>query len=164
MNFSNTYTIYPANKHLEKAIGHYVSLVPELEAGAAKPDTDVTVLDSFRYTRGTYEQQRYSTNVLADAIELFEAALPYTTEIHLKNTDAIFNSTFGFMAEEREKGIVDIGACRSLLLREAERLPVRDIVGYLEINGPKTGRDYSDRRLEQMLRESLRWCKQEFET
>jgi ribulose-phosphate 3-epimerase len=97
-------------------------------------------------------------------MELFEAALPYTTEIHLKNTDAIFNSTFGFMAEEREKGIVDIGACRSLLLREAERLPVRDIVGYLEINGPKTGRDYSDRRLEQMLRESLRWCKQEFET
>ena len=59
MNFSNIYTIYPGNKHLEKAIGHYVSLVSEEEASAAQPDTDVTVLDSFRNTRGNYEQQRW---------------------------------------------------------------------------------------------------------
>jgi len=75
MNFSNTYTMYLGNKRLEQAIEHYVSLVSEEAARAAVPDTDVTVLDSFRYTRGNYEQQRFSTNVLADAIDVFEAAL-----------------------------------------------------------------------------------------
>jgi ribulose-phosphate 3-epimerase len=102
--------------------------------------------------------------VAYDNMQLFEAALPYTTEVHLKNTDAIFNATFGFMEEEREQGIVDIAAARRLLLDSAERLPVSDIVGYLEINGPKTGRDYSDCQLERMLRESLRWCRKNFET
>jgi ribulose-phosphate 3-epimerase len=41
-------------------------------------------------------------------IDLFKAALPYTTELHLKNTDSLFHSTFGFTEAERQKGIVDI--------------------------------------------------------
>ena len=37
------------------------------------------------------------------------------------------------------------------------------IIGYFEINGPKTGRDYSDYRLEEMLRESLRYLRDTFQ-
>ena len=103
-------------------------------------------------------------NVVHGHMELLEAALPWTTEIHLKNTDRIFNSTFGFGAEERARGIVSIAEVRKLLLARAERIPVKELVGYIEMGGPKTGRDYSDWRLEGQLRETIRWCRQEFET
>jgi sugar phosphate isomerase/epimerase len=95
-------------------------------------------------------------------MQLLEAALPYTTELHLKNTDAVFESTFGFAEAERARGIVDIREIRGTLLANAHRLPVRELVGYLEIGGPKTGRDYTDRELESQLRESLRYLKTEF--
>ncbi len=95
-------------------------------------------------------------------IELFEATLPYLYEVHLKNTDSRFNSTFGFNAAEREKGIIDVSHFRQLLLEHAEKLPVDTLTGYLEIGGPKLGRDYSDGMLEQQLRESLRFLKQAF--
>lgn len=75
MKFSNVYTIYPSNKFLEKAIERYVSLVPEDVASAALPDNGVTVMDNFRYTRGNFEQQRFSSNVYANAMEVFEAVL-----------------------------------------------------------------------------------------
>lgn len=75
MKFSNVYTIYPSNKFLEKAIERYISLVPEDVASAALPDNGVTVMDNFRYTRGNFEQQRFSSNVYANAIEVFEAEL-----------------------------------------------------------------------------------------
>lgn len=91
-----------------------------------------------------------------DNVQLFEATLPYLNHIHMKNTDAIFNSTFGFAADERQRGIVQVERFRDLLIEHAGLLPVRDVVGYLEIGGPKTGRDYSDWKLEGMLRESLR--------
>jgi len=100
--------------------------------------------------------------VVHDNMALLAAALPYTTEVHLKNTDAVFESTFGFSEEERERGIVDIAAVRDLLIRHADRLPVADIIGYLEIGGPKTGRDYSDQCLEEALRASLRHVKEAF--
>jgi len=89
-------------------------------------------------------------------LELLEAALPYTTEVHLKNTDATFGSTFGFTEPERARGIVDVRVVRELLRRRERELPVHQLVGYLEIGGPKTGRDYSDRLLEEQLRGSLR--------
>jgi ribulose-phosphate 3-epimerase len=101
--------------------------------------------------------------VVSDNLQTFEAALPYLYEVHLKNTDALFHSTFGFGAEERAKGVVQVERFRDLLHANAHRLPVRQVVGYLEISGPKLGRDYSDTHLETSLRESLRylretWC------
>jgi len=97
-----------------------------------------------------------------DNLQLLVETLPYLREIHLKNTDAIFNSTFGFSPQERERGIVNIAAIRDLLLAHAAEIPVTELVGYLEINGPKLGRDYTDFHLEPMLRESLRYLRAEF--
>jgi hypothetical protein len=54
---------------------------------------------------------------------LFEMEIPWMWEFHFKNTNAIFNTTFGFGPGER-------------------------------LGGPKTGWEYSDRRLERLLRES----------
>ena len=95
-------------------------------------------------------------------VELFEATLPYLYEVHLKNTDARFNSTFGFSPAERARGIVDVSQFRRLLIENSDKLPVTEMVGYLEIGGPKLGRDYSDHLLERQLRESLRYLKATF--
>jgi sugar phosphate isomerase/epimerase len=98
--------------------------------------------------------------VIHDPMALLKAALPYTCEIHLKNTDAIFGSTFGFGPAELKKGTIDVAAFRDLLLAEAKTVPVDTMIGYLEIGGPKTGRDYSDLHLERNLRESLAHLKE----
>ena len=95
-------------------------------------------------------------------MELLEVTLPYLDHVHLKNTDHIFNATFGFNPEERARGIVQIEAVRALLLANADLIQVEEVVGYLEIGGPKTGRDYSDYKLEEMLRESLQYLRQTF--
>lgn len=96
--------------------------------------------------------------------ELFVAAIPWMCEFHFKNTDAIFNSTFGFNPEERKRGIVDLAEFRALCAEHAAKWPVEEVVGYLEISGPKTGRDYSDRLLGAELRASLRALKEVFRT
>lgn len=101
-------------------------------------------------------------NIIHDNLELFMSALPYTTELHIKNTDAIFHSTFGFTDQERQGGIVDIVQIRKLLLTHANILPVKKIICYLEIEGPKTGRDHSDRLLIRQLCESIRYVKNIF--
>lgn len=98
--------------------------------------------------------------VKVDHWGLLEAGLPWCRELHLKNTDPLFDKTFGFREDERKKGIVDVAATRAWLAARADRLPVTHLVGYLEIGGPKLGRDYSDHELEPMLRESLRHLKQ----
>ena len=103
-------------------------------------------------------------NVVWDNMQLLQASLPYVHHIHLKNTDGLFNSTFGFAPAELERGIVDVVAVRDLLLAQAGVIPHRTLVGYLEIGGPKTGRDYSDWKLEGMLRESLRYLQSVFPT
>ncbi|MCL2660257.1 MAG: TIM barrel protein, partial [Acidobacteriaceae bacterium] len=95
-------------------------------------------------------------------LDMFEAALPYLTEIHLKNTDANLESTFGFTAKDRARGIVDPGVFRKRLLAGSAQLPSTDLIGYLEIGGPKLGRDYSDAELENQLRESLRYLQKTF--
>ncbi|QDU76387.1 Ribulose-phosphate 3-epimerase [Bremerella volcania] len=97
-----------------------------------------------------------------DHIQLFEATYPWLYEVHLKNTDTRFNSTFGFGPAEREKGIVDVPHFRDLLRKNADKLPVQEMTGYLEIGGPKLGRDYSDHQLEDQLRSSLRYLKEAF--
>lgn len=100
--------------------------------------------------------------VIWDNMQLLQASLPYVHHIHLKNTDSMFNSTFGFGPADRERGIVDVPAVRELLLAQANVIPQTTLVGYLEIGGPKTGRDYSDWKLDGMLRESLRYLQSVF--
>ncbi|PQO27377.1 ribulose-phosphate 3-epimerase [Blastopirellula marina] len=97
-----------------------------------------------------------------DHIQLFEATYPWLYEVHLKNTDSRFNSTFGFGPAEREKGIVNVPHFRELLNKNADKLPVQEMTGYLEIGGPKLGRDYSDHQLADQLRNSLRYLKEAF--
>jgi len=93
-------------------------------------------------------------------LELLEATLPYLYEVHLKNTDQHYSSTFGFSPEEREAGIIEIEPVRRLLLSQAEVIPVEELVGYLEIGGPKLGRDYADKDLADQLRASLGYLKE----
>lgn len=100
-----------------------------------------------------------SGRVVDSNIALFESGIPWTCEFHLKNTDAMFNSTFGFTREDRERGIVDVGKFVDLVHREARRFPVKELTGYLEIGGPKLGRDYSDPLLGPWLEESLAWIR-----
>ncbi len=90
----------------------------------------------------------------------FAAGIAWMCEFHFKNTDQVFGSTFGFGKEENKRGIVDLGVFRTLC--DAGNWPVNDVVGYLEIGGPKTGRDYSDPLLEHELRTSLRALKESF--
>jgi len=95
-------------------------------------------------------------------IDLFKASLPWLYEIHLKNTDERFNSTFGFEPANVAKGIVDVAHFRQMLLENADQIPVETMGCYLEIGGPKTGRDYSDGQLEAQLRESIQYLKKNF--
>jgi len=101
-------------------------------------------------------------NVIHGNVELFEFSIPWMSEFHFKNTDAIFNSTFGFSPEEKARGIVDLATIRKSIAANADRWPMDDVVGYLEIMGPKIGRDYSDPLLGTQLRTSLRALKEEF--
>ncbi|MFW6217892.1 MAG: ribulose-phosphate 3-epimerase, partial [Verrucomicrobiota bacterium] len=95
-------------------------------------------------------------------VDLFKASMPWLYEIHLKNTDARFNSTFGFEPSNLERGIIDVAEFRRLIMENAGTIPVDTLGCYLEIGGPKTGRDYSDGLLEAQLRESLAHLKASF--
>jgi len=92
-------------------------------------------------------------------LELLEGAVPYMEELHLKNSDAIYHSTFGFNDEERATGVIDLQEVVHVLEANADKLPRKEIPAYLELPGPKLGRDYSDAELEAQLRASLRHCK-----
>ncbi len=95
--------------------------------------------------------------------ELFVAGIPWTCEFHIKNTDALFSSTFGFTEADRARGIVDARRLFSLIREHESEWPVRNLVGYLEIGGPKLGRDYSDSHLETQLVESLAWLRRQMD-
>ena len=75
MKFSNTYIFFPANKALELAIAKSIDLLGEEMAEVATPDTRVTTADNFLYTRGNFEQHRFSSNILDSAREALEVAL-----------------------------------------------------------------------------------------
>lgn len=75
MKFSNTYLLYPDNKALERAIASSIGLLNEALAEAAAQDTKITTADNFLYTRGNYEQHRFSANILGSAREALEASL-----------------------------------------------------------------------------------------
>jgi ribulose-phosphate 3-epimerase len=104
-----------------------------------------------------------SQQVIHSNMELFVHAIPMMAEFHFKNTDAIFSSTFGFSDEEKKKGIVNLQDVKKIIETHLELFPVKFPIGYLEISGPKTGRDYSDRLLRKSLSESLLALKNVFE-
>ncbi len=101
-------------------------------------------------------------NVLHGNLELFELEIPYMVEFHFKNTDEIFNSTFGFSQEEMTRGIINLEEIKEIITRNASKWPVNDIVGYLELDGLKRGRDYSDFTLRKALTDSLKALKKVF--
>lgn len=149
------------------SVWEYPSTPEELESlgrtldGVHARDRDGTV--PFRYcgdiSHGVADAGKV---VVHDNWSLFETAIPWMSEFHFKNTDAIFNSTFGFSPAERERGIVDLARLRELIEGNADRFPVREITGYLEIGGPKVGRDYTDPHLGRALAESLEALKENF--
>lgn len=96
-----------------------------------------------------------SGEVVEDNYTLFEHAIPYAVEFHIKNTDSRFESTFGFGPETAGRGIVDLGRLGTLIRENRGSFPVDHVVGYLEINGPKLGRDYSDRLLRKEITSSV---------
>lgn len=75
MNLTNTYLFYPSNRALERAIAYAIGRFGEALAEGAAPDTRVTAVDNFLYTRGNFEQHRFSANILDSARAAFEAAL-----------------------------------------------------------------------------------------
>jgi tetratricopeptide (TPR) repeat protein len=75
MKFSTNYIFYPDNKALEKAIEHFKNLVSDDVAEGASADNRAAVTDNFIYTRGNFEQHRYSANIFESAKETFEALL-----------------------------------------------------------------------------------------
>ena len=96
-------------------------------------------------------------------MELFEYSIPRMVEFHFKNTDTMFNSTFGFSREEQTRGIVDPGKVMEIVWKQKKLWPVNEVVGYYETSGPKLGRDYSDYLLRDELEASLKELKRAVE-
>lgn len=136
------------------------SAMEELQAHyRSNPDTTAEVGLCADVSHGYADAQG---RIVHPPLELLKVSLPWLAELHLKNTDARYEATFGFGPAERSRGVVDLRAVRELLLTNAHVLPVTELVGYLEIGGPKLGRDYSDPLLEEMLRSSLTYCREAF--
>ena len=75
MKFSNNTLFYPDNKALEKAVEHYKRIVSDDVSLYANADGSGTVMDNFIYTRGNFEQHRYSANVFESARDALQALL-----------------------------------------------------------------------------------------
>ncbi len=75
MNFSTAYLIYPPNRVLERSIADSLGLLSAELAATAAPDTQVAMADNFRFTRGNYEQHRYSARIYEPLREALETAL-----------------------------------------------------------------------------------------
>ena len=75
MKFTTNYIIYPENRALERAIANSIGMLSTEVAAAAVPDTQVTVADNFRFTRGNYEQHRFSSKIFESLREALEVSL-----------------------------------------------------------------------------------------
>lgn len=165
-------------QHLAKEKG-LKALTIEPMSCMAEPPTTPDEMDYYINTLNNYHKKNLETTVpvwlcgdishgLADInknivysnVDLFKAGIPLMSEFHFKNTDAIYNSTFGFSEEEMKKGIIDLNEIKTIA--EQANWPVNEVVGYLEIMGPKIGRDYTDSFLGDALRTSLRAIKKVF--
>lgn len=116
------------------------------------PDGTVPVYLCADISHGLADEQR---RVLHDNWTMFELEIPWMWEFHFKNTDAIFNSTFGFSEAEQARGIVGLERISAILERNASRFSTPSPIGYLELPGPKLGREYTDVLLKGELVESL---------
>jgi len=128
---------------------------------AAHPEETVPVYLCGDISHGVADAEGH---VIHTNLELFELGLPWMWEFHLKNTDALFESTFGFGCESCASGIVDLAEVWGVIERNAGRFPRSTPIGYLEINGPKLGRDYSDHLLGAQLTESIQAIREHFST
>jgi len=75
MKFSTSYIMYPDNRALERAIANSIGMLSEELAAAAVPDTKAAVADNFRFTRGNYEQHRFSSKIFESLREALEVSL-----------------------------------------------------------------------------------------
>jgi len=75
MKLSNNYILYPDNRALERAIASSLGMLGNGLLEAATPDNKVTVADNFLYTRGNYEQHRFSSNILDSVREALAESL-----------------------------------------------------------------------------------------
>jgi len=75
MKYSNNTLFYPDNRALERAIDSSLGLLSEEVAALAAPDTTATVADNFIHTRGNFEQQHFSSNILEPLREVLEGLL-----------------------------------------------------------------------------------------
>jgi len=75
MKFSTNYILYPRNKALERALANSLGRLGDDWVKAATPDTKVAVADNFLYTRGNFEQHRFSSNILEPVREALEGSL-----------------------------------------------------------------------------------------
>jgi len=82
MNLSTNYIIFPPNKALESAIRNSIGMLSAEIAAVAAADTKVAVADNFRYTRGNYEQPRFSARIYESLLEALQAAL--TDQYHVQ--------------------------------------------------------------------------------
>lgn len=82
MKFSTNYILYPRNKLLERALANSLGRLGDEWIKAATPDTKVAVADNFLYTRGNYEQHRFSARIFESLRETLEAVL--TDQYHVK--------------------------------------------------------------------------------
>ena len=75
MNYSKPYILYPVNYVLERAIASSLGLLDEATQELATPDRSVPVADNFLYTRGNFEQHRFSANIFEPLRDALEASL-----------------------------------------------------------------------------------------
>ena len=75
MKFSNIYIIYPENRFLRRAIANSMGMLSKELAATAAPDTKVAVADNFRFTRGNYEQHRFSSKIFESLCEALDGSL-----------------------------------------------------------------------------------------
>jgi ribulose-phosphate 3-epimerase len=115
-------------------------------------DTTVPVYTCADISHGLADS---SGRVIHDNWSMFEYQVPFMAEFHIKNTDFKFGATFGFCPEDLPRGIVDLSRLRDIIEKNRDNFPLGHIVGYLELNGPKLGRDYSDCRLKAMIEGSV---------
>ncbi len=123
------------------------------------PDGTVPVYLCGDISHGLADERR---RVIHDNWTMFELEIPRMWEFHFKNTDPIFNATFGFSETEQATGIVGLQKLAGILERNAACFPTPSPVGYLELPGPKLGREYTDGLLKGQLEESLAALRRHF--
>jgi ribulose-phosphate 3-epimerase len=126
---------------------------------AEHAETTVPFLYCGDISHGVADREK---RVVHDNWELFALEIPWMGEFHFKNTDAIFNSTFGFGPGERTRGSVDLARLAALIEANSDRFPLPEVTGYLEIGGPKLGRDYTDCHVGDALAQSISALKEHF--